>query len=888
MEELLHYRILKKLGQGGMGVVYLAEDTRLKRSIALKILTGGLACDPAALRRFQIEAQASAQLNHPHIAAVYSVEQTEGRCFITMEYLEGRTLKECIVPEGLKLERFLEWFGALAEALAHAHEKGILHRDIKPANIMITPEGGPKIMDFGLARIQTPVRTAPEGAVTDSGLTRLGTIMGSPAYMSPEQSTGQAVDQRSDIFSFGVVLYEALTGRKPFAGSNFQEMTRAILNDTPPPPAEARPGLPPLLVHAVVKALAKDPRRRYQTARDLANDLRAVEKQLQNGTAAPPPAASEAVRTSGPKRRRRIAAAVAQVMLGAALGGYLASAGRPTARPGRRVIEIPVEADAGYAMEFGAAIAPDGARIALIEKGRLYIRDLDKPGRRAVEGTEGAAGQPFWSPDGGRVGYFSDLGRVLNQVPADGSLPAKRICDTGGRGFVKSAAWNAAGEIVFDAWSGDMTTGRDLFKVAAEGGTPEVLLAGSEVEDRNYQMPHFLPHGKGLLFTVQHSDGGCELALRKGTQTRTVLRLADERIAFPVYAPDGFIVFQRGWINRTALWAVPFSLSRLEATGAPFEIAPGGGWPSAAGDTLVYLSEPPRTQQVVWLDRSGRVAGTFGPPLADTHIGSLSLSPDNAKAAIDAYIKGFVEDIWVIDGERNALMRLTFDQSRDAEPAWAPQGDRIAFTSERSGVSEIFLKALDPHSPAEPLVAGGLEKYNPCWSPEGGFLTYHMRSPETRRDIWLLAVKSGAAADSPRLFLQSAFDDTLPQISPDGRFVAYMSNLSGQWEIYLRPFPEGTGEWQVSAGGGMYPRWSAESGELFYVCGRDLMAVKVGTRPRLALGTPARLFSWPNLGMAMINRYDVSRDGRRFAVVQSSAAGAVKVVYDQNWSAGRN
>jgi Tol biopolymer transport system component/predicted Ser/Thr protein kinase len=891
MEEirLLHYRIHKKLGQGGMGAVYLAEDTRLKRAIALKILTGDSAADQTALRRFQIEAQASAKLNHPHIAAVYSVEQAQGRCFITMEYLEGETLKARIPSDGLRLDIFLEWFGALADALAHAHEKGILHRDIKPANIMITPEGGPKIMDFGLARILPQAAPLSDGTSGDTGLTRLGTIMGSPAYMSPEQATGQKADQRSDIFSFGVVLYEALTGLKPFRGGNFQEMTRAILSDAPKPVSEARPGLPLLIYHIVTKALEKDPRRRYQTARDIANDLKTVQEQLLTGgddvTRAVVPEAPRGV--VGSKWFKRTMPAIMTLLLGLGIAGgwYISAWQRTPAKAPRRVIEMPIDAPAGFAMEIGAAISPDGTRIALIENETLFIRDLDKRGRRAVEGTQGAIGQPFWSVDSQRVGYFSELGRAINHIPADGGSPSVRVCDTAGSGFVKSAAWNAAGEIVFDMWRGDLSAGRDLFKVAAGGGTPEVVLAGDEAQDRNYQMPHFLPQQKGLLFTVQHADGGCELALKKGNHIKTILLLRDDRIAYPVYAAPGFIVFQRGWINNTSIWAVAFSLAKLEASGEPFEVSPNSGWPSIAADgTLVYLSEPARTQQVVWVDRSGQVLGPIGPPLLETHIGSLSLSPDNRKVAIDAYIKGFVEDIWIIDADRSSLMRLTYDQSRDAEPSWAPEGDRIAFTSERSGSSQIFVKAIDSRAQAIPLVTGAMGKYNPCWSPQGNYLAFHMHSPDTRRDIWFVDLKAAGGADAPKPFMESRFEDTLPQLSPDGRYMAYMSNLSGNWEVYLRSFPDGTGEWQVSPGGGMYPRWAGKSGDLFYVSERSsLMAVRIATHPRLTIGTPARLFSWPHLGMSMINRYDVSSDGKKIAAVQTTSAGALEIVIDAHW-----
>ncbi len=891
---LLHYQILRELGKGSMGVVYLAKDTRLKRRVALKVLSQDLRENQDSLRRFQIEAEAAAKLNHPNIATIYAVEKVNGQYFIAMEYLEGESLKGLIPKDGLQLDVFLEWFIPLSEALAHAREKGIIHRDIKPGNIMITRENCPKILDFGLARIHRRDTQDADASAPDAGMTQIGTIMGSPAYMSPEQATGKRVDQRTDIFSFGVVMYEALTGKKPFKGQTIQELITSLLKDDPQAVTVTKPGLPYLLGYVITKALQKDLRKRYQTALDLLNDLGAVKRDVDanvmlvdNRTATGTEKAAKAKSTR--KWPVQLLSSVIFLALGVAAGWFLSGRSPAPIEKTLRIFEIQTEGVLTPATDRGASISPNGKMIAYVENSRLFVRDLDKKERREIPNTQGAAGQPFWSADSEFVGYFSDLGRAINKVRALGG-PSTVVCDISGRGFTKAATWGSDGKIVFDVWGGDLTSGRDLYKVDARGGEPEPLLLSEPANGEYYQTPQFLPHGKGLLFAIVHPDSSCELVVKSGDSRKTIVQHRGERIAFPVYCTSGHILYQRGWINNISVWAVPFSLSKLKATGEPFQIAQDSGWPSVSSDgTLVYISDPQVSEQLVWLDRSGQVLGTIGPPLPGTEIGGVSLSADGSKVAIDAFDKTF-EDIWIIDVMHGTKKRLTYDNARDGEPTWAPGGDRIAYVSDLNGLSDIFVKTLDPRVNSKPLVGGVADKFSPDWSKDGKYLAFHMRAVETKHDIWYLAMDA-AAKNKPTgahaefvPFLQSPFEDALPQLSPDSRFVAYMSNVSGPWEIYLRPFPSGTVEWQVSLNGGMYPRWNGKGDELFYVEGDTLMAAKVGAGSRPKIGIPKKLFEWKQLGLSIINRYDVSSDGQRFVGVTNIGEGAASILIVEHWT----
>ncbi|MHC1745191.1 MAG: protein kinase [Syntrophobacteraceae bacterium] len=889
-----HYRIVKLLGKGAMGVVYLTEDTRLKRLLALKVLSANLRQERDCLQRFKVEAEAVARLNHPNIATLYTVDEIDGQFAIAMEYVEGTPLTDLIPKTGLDLDAFFDLFIPLAEALAHAHDKGVTHRDIKPGNIMITPERVPKILDFGIARIRSS-QGDPEGESTcEASLTAIGTIMGSPAYMSPEQASGQRVDSRSDLFSLGIVMYEALTGERPFKGQSVHEALSSILKDEPIPVDALRPGIPCLLSHILRKALQKDLRKRYQTAQDMANDLRAASTDRE----LPEPAGETTSRSQsameGVLTRFRSAP-----QLGLALGAVCLLVGvvfgwllfREKSKPldlKHRVYRIPMEGTSSPITGGGPSISPDGRMIAYVQEEGLWFLDLNTGDSTRAPGISGVEGQPFWSPDGRHVGYMANLGRTLRKVSIK-DHQSTTVCDVSESGYLSSATWGSGGSIVFDLWGGDWTRGLGLLKVSPEGGKPERILQFDAAEGKGCQAPYELPDGKGLLFVTVHPDGVSEILVKTGEASRGLLKVQGDRLFYPVYSTSGHLLYQRGLANNYGIWAVPFSLTRLETTGEPFLVARNGAWPSVSRDgTLTYVSEPPYKQQLVWLSRKGEILSPIGPPLPGTQIGGVALSPDQARVAIDAF-EGGPEDTWVVDVGRGTRTRLTFNAYRDADVAWAPDGGRVAFSSEKEGMSDLFTQLLDPNARADLLVHGIGDKFNPHWASDGRSIAFEMVSAKTKRDLWFLPVLPRGERASERLeqptilFLQTPFDEAVPQISPDGRFLAYMSDVSGQWEVYVRRFPDGSGESLVSRGGGGYPRWSSRGDELFYASGDTLMAAKVLAGPSFKAAVPEKLFDWKHLGLYFTRRYDVSGDGQRFVAVLETSEGKRFMNIMENW-----
>lgn len=889
-----HYRIVKLLGKGAMGVVYLAEDTRLNRLLALKVLSADLRQQPDCLQRFRIEAEAVARLNHPHIATLYTVDEIEGQFAIAMEYVEGVPLDRVIPKTGLDLETFFNLFVPLAEALVHAHEKGVTHRDIKPGNILVTREHGPKILDFGIARIRSPRTGGTDADACGEDLTVVGTIMGSPAYMSPEQASGQRVDSRTDLFSLGIVMYEALTGERPFKGRGVHDTLSSILKDDPKPVGAVKPYIPYLLGHVVTKALQKDVRGRYQTMQDLVNDLRVARQDLRQ-TRLPWEAHAHADAPNRVARGRAFPARTWGASLGAGLlvlatvFGWVFLREKPRGLdPKHRLYRIPIEGVPSPIMGGGASVSPDGQMVTVVQEEGLWVMDLNTGGLTQIPGAPGVEGQPVWSPDGRYLAYLTNMGRTLRKVSVrDGQ--STTLCDVSDQGYASAATWGGNGSIVFDLWGGDWTRGLGLLRVSQEGGRPEAILRFDATQGKGYQAPHELPDGRGLLFVSVLPDGTSEILVKTADATRSLLKIQEERVFYPVYCASGHLLFQRGLANDYGIWAVPFSLDRLETTGEAFLVARNGVWPSVSREgTLAYVSEPPTKQQLVWVDRKGEILSTVGPPLAGVQVGGIALSPDQGRVALDAFDRSF-EDTWLIDIGRGTRTRLTFSSSRDADVAWAPDGSRIAFASERQGMSDLFVQAVDPSARAEVLAQGAGDKFNPHWSGDGRFVAYEMVAGKSKRDLWYLPVLSKEERSAARLeqssvpFLQTPFDEAAPQISPDGRTLAYMSDASGQWEVYVRSFPDGVGEWQVSQGGGAYPRWGGRGGELFYVKGDTLMAARITREPAFKVALPERLFDWKHLGIYFTRRYDAGASGQRFLVVQEVSEGKRFLNISENW-----
>ncbi len=723
-QTISHYKITEKLGEGGMGVVYKAEDTKLRRVVALKFLRAELIEDPEHRERFLREAQAAAALDHPNIRTIYEIDEDEGRTFLAMAFIAGLTVKDKIAERPLKLDQALDIAVQTAQGLQAAHEKGIVHRDIKGANVMVTPPGQVKIMDFGLAQL-----------AERSKLTEATTILGTPSYMSPEQARGEKTDRRADLWSLGIVLYEMIAGRLPFVGERQEAVLYGITSEEPEPVTAQRAGLPLELEWIIGKALAKDREERYQHAEDLLVDLRSLQKKLasgrssilkaragtqaaatqpaQTGQASPGPLAryrviedaeeagdaikyvaedtelhrSVAIRvlpqSSAEKiERRQRLQRQAFLGMGALLAASLALSAvlwfrGPSPDAQRQAVRFSFTPEnlATFGSE-PAAISPDGRHIAFVleEDGEsmLWVRDLSRETPRKLEGTEGAE-DPFWSADSQSIGFGTDA--ELKRVPLSGGEPIT-LCDLpqAGAGFY-GGSWSPDGEqIVYSA-------SFELFQVPSRGGTPKLLLEREEAESTGnigFAHPQFLPVAKGsrgLVYTFGPSTSDTKLGvldLKTGERRELVAGSTS------VYSASGHLVYQERFDKTSDLRALPFSLETLTATGEAFPIVEAGRDASMAQDgTLVYFDGGGRGQNLVWRDREGKRLGTIGQ--AQENIVHLALSPDGKSVAVRATEADGNRDIWVHDAVRGAKTRLTFDPANDRYPAWSPSGEQITF-----------------------------------------------------------------------------------------------------------------------------------------------------------------------------------------------------------------
>jgi serine/threonine-protein kinase len=669
--EIGPYRILSLLGSGGMGEVYLAEDCSLKRQVAIKILPEDFSRDPERVARFGREAQLLASLNHPCIGAIYGLEEKDTTRFLVLELVEGETLREKLEKGALPVEEALDIALQVAEGLEAAHEKGIIHRDLKPANVKITPEGKVKILDFGLAKVLR--KEIVSGDVTQSltGMTEPGVILGTAAYMSPEQARGKPVDKRADIWAFGCLLFEALSGHKPFAGRNITDILAAIVHETPNW-GVLPPETPSTIQTLLRRCLEKDALLRL---RDI-GDARIVLYETVTGTAEKAPD----FQTAGPwSFRKTLLAAVGGILL-ITVASVIAWTLKPTTELPFRKFDLAVEN-----LEPSFAISPDGKKIAYVAEGGLWLRELDQLEPRKLSDTQSPSAlglgpnvSPalFWSPDSSWIGYVS-AGKLW-KAPVHGG--GSTALTAGSWQVFENASWAPSGRIIFAA-STQSKTG--LLEMSAQGGEPRILLdIDRQGGDLDFHDPHVLPDGRGVLFIVHRAQHGNDtLALHTGKERRTLLQLAGQSLGFPVYSPTGHVLYQQGIANPT-IWAVPFSLSTLEVAGEPFLVAPEAARPSLSQDgILVYLhgSDMP-LWQLVWVDRQG----VMSRPVIEIRGGRArpQLSPDGRRVAISIETSNWLGDIWLLDLGREVLTRLTFD-GRSWYPRWTPDGkqqDRIVST----------------------------------------------------------------------------------------------------------------------------------------------------------------------------------------------------------------
>ncbi len=892
------YEVLSPLGAGGMGEVYRARDTKLGRDVALKVLPAAMAHDPERMARFQREAQVLASLNHPNIAAIYGMEDSADLRALVMELVEGATLAERICPTpafssggaGLKAaattgaqrgalqpDECLQVAKQIADALEYAHERGVVHRDLKPANVKITSEGVVKILDFGLAKALAGERVAGDvsSSPTLSGqATQAGIILGTAGYMSPEQAKGKAVDRRADIWAFGCVLYEMLSGRKAFGGETTTDVLAAVVIKEPEW-ATLPPDTPPAIRNLLRRCLQKDAKQRL---RDIGDARITIEEALAGGTDVPPVTVhGQDARATGSQRpplqpwRHALPWAAVWALSMALIGGLVGSwqARRSAAPP--QVLRLVINDTSGLTTL--PAISPDGRVVAYARqpssggpaRGTLLVRALDQFSETLIPGTQ-EAGHAFFSPDGSWIGYASPQG--LMKVPAGGGTP-QLICAANSGA---EAVWGPGDTIVFYGGVKDGSLWPGLMRVSAQGGTPEVLTtvdaSGGEFRDA---WPTTLPDGDTVLFTANTKEGTRIEAVSLRTRQRRIVRAGG---AFARYDPAGYLLY---WASPSHnLLAAPFDAKRLEFTGAPVtviegvEITPTRSmfFDLSRNGTLIYVPDTTGSleDKVVWVDRKGEST-----PVMDTVAEWVQprLSPDGERLLLRKVQTNC--DLWVYDLRRRVLTRLTFENDNH-DPLWMPDGKHVVFDVPNGSVRGLMWQAGDGSGKAQALIPGVQDFIPSSWSGDGRFLALTLFG-QSASQIWVVA-KDGPP--EPRLFHQNSFNEAWPSFSPDGRYLAYSSDESGRSEIYISPFPGPGAVTQVSAEGGINPLWSRDGGELFYENGPKMMVVKVATQPRLSVGVAQELFQGDFGGhfgsgfrRSFFGReYDVAPDGKRFVMVQ--------------------
>ena len=869
------YEILSLLGAGGMGDVYRARDTKLNRAVAIKILPEAFAEDEERVGRFKREAQVLASLNHPNIAAIYGVEESDGIRALVMELIKRPTLTDRIAAGDIPIDEALSLARQIAEAIEAAHERGVIHRDLKPANVKASSYGTVKVLDFGLAKVleeESPSTDLSHSPTLIKG-TQAGVILGTAAYMSPEQAKGKTVDKRSDIWAFGCVLFEMLSGQQTFSGETLTDTLAAVVRAEPE--WSALPTTTPAAIRRLLeRCLTKDPRRRLRDIGEARIAIESVEAGKSENI--PDRAARKEASPSG-NALVLVAGVVLACLAGAVGVWFLRPAGSEVPL---RKLDIHVQA-ADLGSHPGYSISPDGRMIAYISNGRLWIRDLDRLEPREVANTKGAQ-KPFWSPDSSTLGYVIEKRIWKVSSSGSGSTAIAELPDI--MSLAGGASWRPDGTIIFATGLGG------LMQISAQGGTPSSLLEVGR-DESDFHTPMDLPGGRGVLFSVHRGPLGVDtLVVFDGKTRRTVLHIAGAWISEPAYSPTGHILFDQVGAPPVGIWALPFSLDRLEATGEPFLVAPDARVPRVSDDgTLVFAyREEDVLTRLVWVDRLGKVVSRIQTDPLPFQRPATRLSPDGKRVVLAVNTGGVRTDSWVVDLTSSKRTRISFENIANGGwfCSWTPDGKNVLYLSGASLESlEVLSKAVDGSGTARQVT----KARDANFSPDGRYVIYTTApTGYLSSDIWYRETAEGA---QPVPFVVTPRAELSPEFSPDGRYVAYISNESGREEVYVRSFPGGEGKWQASTGGGSVPRWSRRGDELFFFTGSDLIVVSVRPKPSLELGAPRKLFSYRPLNFDRISgiyeSYDVSPDGQRFVMLERAPeqTPSVTLAVIQNWFA---
>ena len=860
------YQVTAKIGEGGMGEVYRARDTKLDRDVALKVLPQAFTDDPDRLARFEREAKVLASLNHPNIAAIYGIEEADDTRALVLELVEGPTLEDRIKQGPIPLDEALPIAKQIAEALEAAHEAGVIHRDLKPANIKVRDDGTVKVLDFGLAKA---LDTTPQGdpslsPTLTAAATQMGVIMGTAAYMSPEQARGSVADHRADVWSFGVVLYEMLTGKRPFEGATVSDVLAAVLRADPN--WDKLPTNTPSAARRLLRrCLDRDRKERLQHIGDARVEIKeALTAPATEETAVAAVTQSATWRQAMPW----VAALVLAVITGIAVWTLM----RP---PAPRITRFRVSPPSGVQIR-NFQVAPDGQTVAFAGlaagQSQVYLRAFDQLEFVPVQGTEGALLLAGFSPDSQSLLFTEPGNRSLNRVRISGG-PAEGIVST----LIYGAAWGPDERIVHGTPEG-------LWTMSETGGERMPLTTVAEGEGL-HAPTEFLPNGRAVLFVVAAGFGALDTAQVAvydfDTGAHTILFPG----AAPRFSPTGHLTYWRD----DSLWAVPFDPDRLDVRGAPVRVVEGIQLPGvvlanhaiADNGTLVYRAGDPRAiaglLTLGWVNREGEMTA---PVVQGQALSHPRLSPNGTRVA---FMKD-LNDVWIQDLENGRDDKLTDYDGLDAGPIWTPKGTTVTFSSDRGGSVSLYERPMDRSSETAQLLRTEFTSMAGSWTPDGQTLVYHSDSNQRERDIWMLPV-----GGDPVPFLATQANERAPRLSPEGQWLAYISDQPGEDRVFVQAFPEGGSQIPVSTGPGTEVVWSRDGRELFYRNVDQLWVVDVGTEPEFGFGSPRLLFEAhyeSDLFQVGISNYDVSRDGQQFLMVQqqeyitSETSGLVVV---ENW-----